>query len=149
MPENSTETVAARLRRLLEERPSILGALGISFDTPSRPEEVRGRMPVDERTCQPYGCLSGGASLALAESLAGWGSALLLSGDEKPVGVSVSANHVSAAPRGGRVVGTASLVHRGRTTHVWNVDIRDEATDRLVSTVRVLNHIVPVQAAGK
>lgn len=131
----------------------IVGALGISFlgsdpmgaSEPGAPGwALLADMPVDERTCQPYGYLSGGASLALAETLAGYGSALFLPATHKPVGVTVSANHVSAAPVGHTVQGRATLVHKGRTTHVWNVDITDTDTGRLISTARVLNQILPV-----
>ena len=65
----------------------------------------------------------------------------LLPDDKKPVGSSVSASHVAAVPAGQTVRGVATLLHRGRSTHLWNVDILAE-DGRLVSTARVLNHIV-------
>ena len=131
----------------------LVGALGIRLvgsdpqgsNEPGSPDwALLAQMPVDERTCQPYGFLSGGASLALAETLAGYASALLLPDTLKPVGVTVTANHVSAAPVGHTVQGRATLVHLGRTTHVWNVDITDTDTGRLISTARVLNQILPI-----
>ena len=127
---------------------SIVGTLGITF-LPAELEGadanlvVRATMPCDERTCQPFGYLSGGASLALAETLAGYGSMLLLAMGERPVGATMSANHVSALKRGRMAQGVATLLHLGRTTHVWNVDIVDAEDGRLVSTARVLNHILP------
>lgn len=102
---------------------------------------VKARMPVDHRTCQPFGVLNGGASLALAEMMAGHGSVPLCTAAEMPCGIQVSANHVSMVPVGESVIGTAQLIHRGRTIHVWNVDIRNEK-GKLVSTVRVTNQIV-------
>lgn len=131
---------------------SLVGSLGIVFlpvadaDIPAEDSgacfTVRATMPADARTCQPFGFLSGGASLALAETLAGWGSMLTLQPGERPVGASVSANHVCSLEKGRQALATASLLHHGRTTHVWNVDITDAETGRLISTARVLNHIL-------
>ena len=97
-------------------------------------------MPVDQRTCQPFGILHGGASLALAETMAGAGSLLLLDTDEMAVGVEVTGNHLASVPLGNEVHAVATLIHRGRSTHLWNVDIyRND--DQLAATVRVLNAI--------
>ena len=102
---------------------------------------VTATMPVDHRTCQPWGYLNGGASLALAEMMAGFGSQPLCAPDEIPCGIQVSANHVGMVRTGCKVTGTAHLVHRGKTLHVWNVDIK--APDgRLVSTARITNQIL-------
>ena len=114
--------------------------LGIEF-TLMEEGLVKAKMPVDHRTCQPYGVLNGGASLALAEMMAGHGSVPLCASAEMPCGIQVSANHVSMVPVGEYVFGTAQLVHRGRTVHIWNVDIRTEH-GKLVSTARVTNQIV-------
>ena len=126
-------------------QPAWLGeALGMAFepvDASASPVVARASMPVGASTCQPFGFLSGGASLALAETLAGYGSVALLPDDKKPVGSAVSASHVAAVPAGHTVRGVATLLHRGRSTHLWNVDILAE-DGRLVSTARVLNHIV-------
>lgn len=102
---------------------------------------VRASMPVDARTCRPGGILNGGASLALAETMAGYGSIPLCKEGYTPCGIQVSGNHVKMAPVGSMVEGTARLVHHGRTMHVWNVDIT-LADGSLVSTVRVVNLIV-------
>ncbi len=101
-------------------------------------------MPCDERTCQPFGFISGGAMLALEETLAGYGSVLRLPDSMKPVGGSVMANHVAAKAKGGQVRGRATLIHEGRSTHLWNVDVFDMETGRLLSTGRILNHIIPM-----
>jgi len=97
-------------------------------------------MAVTPAVCQTFGFLSGGASLALAETLAGRGSRVLCAEDEVPLGIQVSGNHVRAVPLGGKVRAEARLLSRSRSLHVWNVDVFDES-DRLVSTSRVTNRI--------
>lgn len=101
------------------------------------------RMPVDARTHQPMGLLHGGASMALIESIGSMGSSLLLDLDrEQPVGVEINANHVRAVTQG-YVRGTGKLVHGGKRTHLWQVDIHDEATGKLVCTGRLTVMVVP------
>jgi len=114
--------------------------LGIKFQTVQE-GYVKATMPVDARTCQPFGILNGGASLALAEIVAGHGSVPLCSPDQMPCGIQVSANHVRMVRRGSYVEATGRLIHRGRTSHIWNVDITDPK-GRLVSTARIVNQIV-------
>lgn len=78
-------------------------------------------MPVDERTCQPMGLLHGGASAVLAETLGSIGS-FIASG--KPcVGLEVSVNHLKAAKKGEVVKGKAKLLHFGKRTHFWEIEI--------------------------
>lgn len=102
---------------------------------------VRGKMPVNERTKQPMGILHGGANLALAETIGGLGSALIVDLDEYDVrGSQISANHVGIT-RKGWVFAEAILIHKGRNTHVWNIDIRDEE-GKMVSTCRLTNFII-------
>lgn len=98
------------------------------------------RMKVDERNRQPFGFLSGGASLALAENLAGVGSSSLCPGCAC-VGIEVSGSHVKAVSEGDTVTAFGRLQHSGRQLHVWQVDIRDTSGD-LISTVRVTNYII-------
>lgn len=114
--------------------------LGIKFQTVQE-GYVKATMPVDARTCQPFGILNGGASLALAEIVAGHGSVPLCSPDQMPCGTQVSANHVRMVRTGSYVEATGRLIHRGRTSHIWNVDITDPE-GRLVSTARIVNQIV-------
>ena len=114
--------------------------LGIKFQTVQE-GYVNATMPVDARTCQPFGILNGGASLALAEIVAGHGSVPLCSPDQMPCGIQVSANHVRMVRTGSYVEATGRLIHRGRTSHIWNVDITDPE-GRLVSTARIVNQIV-------
>lgn len=102
---------------------------------------LKARMPVNERTIQPMGLLHGGATLALAETLGSVGSALLVDLDKfSVVGQQMSANHVRSA-RDGWVIGDANLLHRGKLTHIWNIDIRDEM-GHLISTCRFTNVIL-------
>lgn len=119
---------------------TLIGSLGIRFTLVAE-GLVKATMPVDERTCRPGGILNGGASVALAETIAGHGSVPLCDADHTPCGIQVSANHVKMAPVGSIVEGTARLIHRGRTMHVWNVDVTlPDGT--LISTARVVNLIV-------
>jgi 1,4-dihydroxy-2-naphthoyl-CoA hydrolase len=83
-------------------------------------------MPVDDRTRQPFGILHGGASVALAETVASLGSAANVDREEfAAVGLEINANHLRAK-RDGMITATATPVHIGRTTHVWDVRIVDE-----------------------
>ncbi len=100
--------------------------LGIEL-TEAGDDWLRGRMPVDDRTHQPFGLLHGGASVALAETLASIGSAAVLDLASKlPVGLEINANHLRGVSSG-FVIGTATPIHLGRTTHVWDIRIVDEA----------------------
>ncbi len=102
---------------------------------------LEAKMPVDERTYQPAKLLHGGASMALAETLGSVGSAIMVNLDEYEVrGSQLSANHIKSAKKGW-VIGVASLLHRGRNTHVWNIDIKDEE-GKLISTCRLTNFII-------
>lgn len=104
---------------------------------------VKSRMPVNAFTHQPMGLLHGGASAALIESIGSMGSTLLLDLDkEVPVGVEINANHVSGA-KDGHVIATGKIVHAGRRTHLWQVDIHHEETGKLVCTGRLTIMIVP------
>ena len=121
-------------------RHALMGNLGIQYTYASE-DRVEATMPVDERTRQPFGILHGGASLALAETVAGLGSMLICKPDEIVVGMQVSGNHISSAHEGDTVRAVATIVHKGRSSHVWNVDVFT-STDKLVSSVRVVNSIL-------
>lgn len=118
----------------------LVGHLGIQFTYVSE-NRIEATMPVDLRTRQPFGILHGGATLALAETVAGLGSMIICKPDEKMVGMQVSGNHVSSAHEGDTVRAVGTLIHRGYSSHVWNVDIFT-STDKLVSSIRVLNSIM-------
>jgi 1,4-dihydroxy-2-naphthoyl-CoA hydrolase len=103
---------------------------------------VRGTMPVDARTHQPFGLLHGGASVALAESLGSLAGNLCIdSGAELAVGLDINANHVRSVTSG-LVTGTARPLHLGRTTQVWEIRIEDEHA-RLVCISRLTLAVVP------
>ena len=129
-----------RINQLINERPNLSTALGMEFISTAEDDTCMARMKVDERNRQPFGFLSGGASLALAENVAGVGSSALCPGCAC-VGIEVSGSHVKAVVEGDVVTAYARLLHQGSTLHVWNIDIKDTAGD-LISNVRVTNYIV-------
>lgn len=120
---------------------TLTAQLGIEY-TLVTADRVEGTMPVDNRTRQPFGRLSGGATLALAENLAGLGSLFNCGDNQIAVGMQVTGNHISAALEGDTVRGIATPIHQGRTTHVWNVDVFSVTTGTLISTARVVNSII-------
>ena len=87
---------------------------------------LRGRVPVDERTRQPYGLLHGGVSVVLAETLGSMGAMYACPEGHRGVGLDINANHLRAATSGW-VTGTARPVHIGRTTQVWQIDMVNDA----------------------
>lgn len=128
---------------LSSARSGLAAHLGIEFVEAS-PTFLRARMPVDERTKQPYGLLHGGASVALAETLGSVASHLVAS-DRMIVGLEINANHIRAV-REGFVYGTVTALHIGTSTHVWDIKIQD-AAGRLTCvsrlTIAVLNRPAP------
>ncbi|MEG2127414.1 MAG: Cof-type HAD-IIB family hydrolase [Bacteroides sp.] len=124
----------------LRGRHALMGNLGIQYTYASE-DRVEATMPVDERTRQPFGILHGGATLALAETVAGLGSMILCQPDEMVVGMQVSGNHISSAHEGDTVRAIGTIVHKGRSSHVWNVDVLT-STAKLVSSIRVVNSIL-------
>lgn len=120
---------------------TLMGNLGIVCTEISK-GYVEGTMPVDERTGQPLGIIHGGANLAFAETLAGLGSVALLEEGEMQVGAQVSGNHVASAMTGDTMVGKASIMHQGRSTHVWSVEVYSAKSGKLIHTARVLNSII-------
>lgn len=86
---------------------------------------IRGRVPVDTRTRQPYGILHGGVSVVLAETLGSCGAAFSCPPGHRAVGLDINANHLRSETSGW-IVGTARPVHIGRTTHVWQINLANE-----------------------
>lgn len=123
---------------------TLVGHLGILI-TEIGDDFVRGTMPVDERTRQPYGLLHGGASVALAETLGSMAGNLCLDPQEAmAVGLEISANHVRAMTDG-LVTGTARPLHLGRNTQVWDIRIENDA-GQLVCVSRLTLAVVPRRA---
>lgn len=129
-----------KIKKTLSERHNLADSLGMQFLSTPDEDSCIAKMVVNESNCQPYGYLSGGASLALAETLAGVGSAALCP-DNVCVGINVSGHHVKAVKVGETVTAKATIVQNGRALHVWNVELTDTQGD-LVSTVVVTNYVV-------
>ncbi|GAB3028786.1 MULTISPECIES: hotdog fold thioesterase [Oleiagrimonas] len=123
---------------------TLMQVLGIRL-TEIGDDFLRGTMPVDARTHQPYGILHGGASVALAETLGSSAAMLCVDPEtEVTVGLDINANHIRAV-RSGTVTGTARALHIGRTTQVWEIRIEDEA-GHLVCMSRLTMAVVPKRA---
>ncbi|MDA8200708.1 MAG: hotdog fold thioesterase [Thermaerobacter sp.] len=121
--------------------------LGIVF-VEARPDRVVATMPVSPRVHQPFGLLHGGASVVLAESAASVGTWLNCDpATERAVGIEINANHVRAK-RTGTLTAEALPLHRGRTTMVWDIRIRDEQ-ERLVCVARCTVARVAVRQSDK
>jgi uncharacterized protein (TIGR00369 family) len=100
-------------------------ALGIEF-VDVGDDYITGRMPVDERTVQPFGILHGGASVVLAETLGSMAANYCLREDNQiAVGLDINANHIRSVTKGW-VYGTARPVHIGGTTQVWEIRLENE-----------------------
>jgi 1,4-dihydroxy-2-naphthoyl-CoA hydrolase len=120
---------------------TLMGQLGIEC-TEVGSDYIVATMPVDHRTHQPMGLLHGGASAALIESIGSMGSTLLIDLEkEVPVGLEVNANHVGGI-KSGFVKGVGKVVHAGKRTHLWQVDIYDQETNRLICTGRLTVMII-------
>ena len=126
-------------------RGTAMEPVGIAF-TELGPDFVRGTMPVDDRTRQPYGLLHGGASVLLAETLGSTAGGLCVGEDEGVVGIEINANHL-AGVREGLVTGTARPLHVGRSTQVWEIRIED-ALGRLVCISRLTLAVIRRRASG-
>ena len=129
-----------KIKEIIEKKPNLSTALGMHFISTPDDDICMATMKVDERNRQPFGFLSGGASLAPAENVAGVGSTALCPG-KICVGVSVSGDHVKAVEEGDTVTALAHLVSKGRKLHVWDVQITN-SNGELISTVHVTNYII-------
>lgn len=102
---------------------------------------IRGTMPVDHRTVQPYGILHGGASVSLAETLGSIAAHLVIDGSKfYTVGQEINANHIRPASKG-RVTGTARPIHLGRSSQIWGIEITNE-DGKLVCISRITMAVV-------
>ena len=120
---------------------TLSAAIGITV-TEVGDDFVRGTLPVDARTHQPFGLLHGGASVALAETLGSLAGMLTLDpAVEVAVGLDINANHVRGV-KSGLVTGTARALHLGRSTQVWEIRIEDERA-KLVCIARLTLAVVP------
>lgn len=121
-------------------RGTMMETLDIRF-TGIGDDWLRGTMPVDHRTHQPFGLLHGGASVVLAETLGSTASMLTLDPTTHiAVGLDINANHIRGV-RDGLVTGTARAVHLGRTTQVWEIRI-EEGQGKLVCLSRLTMSVI-------
>ena len=124
------------LQRLnASNRNTLMDHIGIAY-TDVGDDFLEASMPVEPRVHQPMGILHGGATAALAESVASAASALRI--DLKThyaVGMELSINHLKSV-REGRITARAEPIHRGRSTHLWDIRVRDER-DRLIAVARL------------
>lgn len=127
-------------KKVIENQEGLSQTLGMEFISTPEPDTCMARMKVDGRNKQPFGFLSGGASLALAENLAGVGS-MALCPKKIAVGINVSGNHVRAVVEGDTVTAYGKLQFRGHTLHEWQVDIKNSKGE-LISTVHVTNYVI-------
>ena len=126
---------------------TLIGTLDMTFEKFS-PDLVVLKMPVGPKTWQPYGLLHGGASVALAETAASMGTALNIDREtQMAVGMEINANHVKGK-RDGIVTAEARPLHKGRTTMVWDIQIKDEG-DRLICVSRCTVAIVPKRKSSR
>ena len=125
-------------------KSTMMEHLGIEFTEVSEGRIVA-KMPVDHRTIQPMKRLHGGATMALAESVGSAGSLTLVNPAEFMVlGVEINGSHV-ATTKENEVFGIGTIVHKGATSHVWEIRIEDK-TGKLISVCRLTNRIVPIKS---
>lgn len=120
---------------------TLMETLEINF-TDAAEGFLEATMPVTPKVHQPMGLLHGGASVALAESVGSAASIMFINPEVEEVrGIEISANHLRSK-RDGTVTGTAKIIHKGRSLHLWEVKITDEE-GRLVSLCKITNMVLP------
>lgn len=129
-----------KINEIITTQPGLSRALGMEFISTPEDDTCMARMKVDERNRQPFGFLSGGASLALAENLAGVAS-MALCPNKISVGINVTGNHVKAVSEGDTVTAYAHLISKGNKLHVWHIEIKDSEGDT-ISSVEVTNYVI-------
>lgn len=138
MPNNYT---AEQINEMCKS--TMIDRLGMKFVEVSD-GRITATMPVDERTVQPARRLHGGASAAFAETIGSVGSFIIVDHTQYQVlGVEVSASHVSSTTEN-EVFGIGTLVHRGKTSHVWEIRIEDK-NGKIISIARLTNRIIPIK----
>lgn len=126
-------------------KETLIETLGIRV-TEASPDRVVAEMEVTPKVHQPFGFLHGGASVALAETVASIGAYLAAPEGHTSFGLEINANHLRSM-QSGKVQAVATPFHKGRTTQVWNIEIRDEQ-GRLVCVSRCTLAIVPIDRQG-
>ncbi len=124
-------------------KDTLIEALGIDV-THIEEGKIIATMPVDERTRQPFGILHGGASVALAETVASLGAYELVNKEEEAVaGLEINANHVRSI-REGVVTAVGTVLHKGKTTQVWDIKITDDQ-ERLICVSRCTMAVIKIR----
>ncbi len=126
--------------RVINMNDGLTKTLGIEYLSTDAPDTLQARMRCTEQTSQPWGYLSGGAVLALAENLAGVAS-MCLTPRKMVLGINVCANHMTSARTGELVTATAKLLRKGGTLHNWLVTVCN-AEGGIVSEIMVTNYTI-------
>jgi len=121
---------------------TLVETLNITFMESDDQASLEATMPVVHALSQSMGVLHGGATISLAESMAGIGSNMLCGNDEQCFGMQISASHMSPALIGDTVYAKGIIQHKGRSTHVWNIDVFSQNTGLLISSIRITNAVV-------
>lgn len=125
----------------MENKNTLIDALGMEFIEIGQGKVVA-TMPVNERTRQPFGYLHGGASVALAETVASVGATAMIDLEKEICfGLEINANHIRSK-KDGIVTAVAEVLHRGKSTMVWDIKINDEE-EQLICVSRCTMAIVP------
>lgn len=133
------DTIVAKCNEF--SRNTLMQTLEIEF-VDAGEDFLKAKMPINSRVHQPMGLLHGGASVALAESVGSAASMLFINPHENEIrGIEISANHLKAK-REGVVFGTARIIHKGRSIHLWEIKITDEE-DNLISLCKLTNMVLP------
>lgn len=133
------ESVLIQLNQFTKN--TLMETLGIEY-TEVGPDYLIATMAVTPKVHQPMGILHGGATVALAESVGSAASFLFVDPNKYIVkGIEISANHVKSKKRG-VVTARATLIHKGRSTHLWQIVIKDEE-DNLISICKITNIVLP------
>ena len=135
---NSTETLS-EINSL--NKNTLMETLGIQY-TEIGNDYLIATMPVNEKVHQPMGLLHGGATVSLAESVGSMASHLFINNDNfEARGIEISANHLKSK-RDGLVTAIAKIIHKGKTTHLWEIKVIDEEGN-LISLCKLTNIILP------
>ena len=122
--------------------------LGIEYHSTDDPDTVEATMTCTPPVSQPWGFLSGGAVLALAENLAGIGS-MSVTPEKQIFGINVAANHMSSVRTGESVTAVARLLRKGGTLHNWLVTVYNDQSGAIVSEIQVTNYTMSADRMKK
>ncbi len=128
----------------IANKNTIVSCLGIEFIELGN-DFLKAKMPVNENTVQPFRVLHGGASVVLAETLGSFASFLVIDSTKYfSVGQSINANHIKSAKEGEWVIGKATPIHLGKSSHVWHIEIRNQI-EELICVSRLTMAVLPIK----